>query len=373
MTKEDLAQSLMEKEALAKMGAKEGTALEAYNKLKKKGLSDEQIATKLGDKKLSDQLKSKSIQEKFSASVERMKEMFVAVGSALMPIVSGIASGVAMVSTFIAKWSGLIKILGSAWLIMKGMKMTSTALLSINKAIAGYNKTMLMMKARGNVLDAEGNVLQTARAGLGTTILTTLGLQNAQKSYQAAIENKLGFAAGIRAAMEQTTLGSLILQGGALIKNAAKGAILLAQTVARAAAELIANASLTFGLGVIIALAAAAAGIAYLYSISKPKKTGDMSSAADGKTQVSTKEGGLFELSPNDDLVAAPGAVDKMNQKGGGGTQNNSALVARIDQLIATTQQVVNINQQILAKSPVIEMGGNEVGQGINKAEREIQ
>ena len=94
-------------------------------------------------------------------------------------------------------------------------------------------------------------------------------------------------------------------------------------------------------------------------------------SRADGKTQVSTKEGGLFELSDNDDLVAAPGAASKMNQKGG--TQDNSALVARIDQLIATTQQVVNINQQILAKSPVIEMGGNEVSQGINKAEREIQ
>ena len=35
---------------------------------------------------------------------------------------------------------------------------------------------------------------------------------------------------------------------------------------------------------------------------------GDVNSAADGKTQISTKEGGLFELSPNDDLVAAPGA-----------------------------------------------------------------
>jgi hypothetical protein len=41
-------------------------------------------------------------------------------------------------------------------------------------------------------------------------------------------------------------------------------------------------------------------------------------SPADGKTQISTKEGGLFELSKNDDLVAAPGAVEKM--KNGGST-----------------------------------------------------
>jgi hypothetical protein len=45
---------------------------------------------------------------------------------------------------------------------------------------------------------------------------------------------------------------------------------------------------------------------------------GDVMSPSDGKTQVSTKEGGLFELSPNDDLVAAPGAVERM--KNGGST-----------------------------------------------------
>ena len=49
---------------------------------------------------------------------------------------------------------------------------------------------------------------------------------------------------------------------------------------------------------------------------------GDVNSAADGKTQISTKEGGLFELSPNDDLVAAPGASKalEMAAKGGGNT-----------------------------------------------------
>ena len=81
-------------------------------------------------------------------------------------------------------------------------------------------------------------------------------------------------------------------------------------------------------------------------------------------SQVSTREGGLFELSPNDDLVAAPGAANRMKNGGGGG--NNSALIAKVEQLI-------EINRQILTKSPVIEMGGNEVGQGINTAEREIQ
>jgi hypothetical protein len=64
-------------------------------------------------------------------------------------------------------------------------------------------------------------------------------------------------------------------------------------------------------------------------------KAGDLMSPAqgDGKTRVSTKEGGLFELSPNDDLVAAPGAAAAMAGGGGGGI-NLSALSAPLNAMI---------------------------------------
>jgi hypothetical protein len=72
--------------------------------------------------------------------------------------------------------------------------------------------------------------------------------------------------------------------------------------------------------GPILGAAAAAAIITGGFSAinSSPKEVGDIMSPAGGKTQISTKEGGLFELSKNDDLVAAPGAVDRM--KNGGST-----------------------------------------------------
>jgi hypothetical protein len=60
-------------------------------------------------------------------------------------------------------------------------------------------------------------------------------------------------------------------------------------------------------LGGIAAAAITTAGFGML------NKIGDLSSPASGKTQVSTKEGGLFELSKNDDLVAAPGLINKLN------------------------------------------------------------
>lgn len=49
---------------------------------------------------------------------------------------------------------------------------------------------------------------------------------------------------------------------------------------------------------------------------------GDVMSPAKGVTQISTKEGGLFNLSGRDDVVAAPGAVKALKNSSGGGTTN---------------------------------------------------
>jgi hypothetical protein len=64
---------------------------------------------------------------------------------------------------------------------------------------------------------------------------------------------------------------------------------------------------------------------------------GDMFSPAKGVTQVSTREGGLFNLSPNDDFVAAPGIASAM--AGGGASQVSAALENTIN----------NLNQNIAA------------------------
>jgi hypothetical protein len=60
---------------------------------------------------------------------------------------------------------------------------------------------------------------------------------------------------------------------------------------------------------------ALAAGVvaALISSVAKAKNVGDVMAPAGGKTQISTKEGGLLNLSPNDDLVAAPNAIENLN------------------------------------------------------------
>ena len=85
----------------------------------------------------------------------------------------------------------------------------------------------------------------------------------------------------------------------------------------------------TFGtLGPIAGPAVAIASTAALFmAISKAaSKAGDVMSPADGKTQISTKEGGLFELSKNDDVAAGPGILDKLKGMASGGLSGLAGL-----------------------------------------------
>ena len=82
-------------------------------------------------------------------------------------------------------------------------------------------------------------------------------------------------------------------------------------------------AQIPFGIGIPLGIAA----VAGLFSmVSKAKAVGDVMSPADGKTQISTKEGELLELSPNDDLVAAPGAANALANASG--TKGDSAVAS---------------------------------------------
>ena len=117
-------------------------------------------------------------------------------------------------------------------------------------------------------------------------------------------------------------------------------------------------------LGAAAAAAVLAAGFGVLNSI------GDMASPADGRTQVSTKEGGLFELSPNDDIAAGPGILDSIASGGGvlgaaaslfggrsGGGMNVTPIVNAIEQL----------GNDIRGLEFQVNMDGRKVAEGVNK------
>jgi hypothetical protein len=91
-------------------------------------------------------------------------------------------------------------------------------------------------------------------------------------------------------------------------------------------------------------------------------------SPADGKTTISTREGGLYELSKNDDLVAAPGAVDRM--KNGGGT----TVVNQAPPVDNTESKRTNmLLEKIAGQSPVFKIGTDEFFTSTSKYSYQVQ
>jgi len=111
-------------------------------------------------------------------------------------------------------------------------------------------------------------------------------------------------------------------------------------------------------------IALAAAGVAAMISlIAKSNQVGDLMSPADGATRVSTKEGGLFELSPNDDLVAAPGAAAAL----AGGTAAMPNLAVLSAPLNAMIGELKALRADLAAGKISVNMDGVKVASGIGK------
>ena len=160
---------------------------------------------------------------------------------------------------------------------------------------------------------------------------------------------------GLVAANKAGKIASLLVDKQGLVVGKSK----LAQMAAQAVLWAIAN-PFKAALG-----AAAAVGIGAL-AYKAMNKAGDINSPADGKTQISTKEGGLFELSPNDDIVAAPGASAALANTSTGGT---SASNAKLEQLQAQTNTLL---QQVLSTQGTVSLDAEKMGTAISMNTYEI-
>ena len=199
MSREDLAASLIEREALSKLGEKDKTGIEAYNRLKKEGLSDAQIAIELGNEQYATQLKQQSIQGRFNQSVEKLKEIFIslaepilqilsplmdlvtfvlpAINYALSPIMEGFRVIGVAIDYIKQGWGTFTDMLAPIMPILKGIGIAALVVLSPLIALAGAAAFMSMA-----AIPVVGPVLATA-AALGaisflTTKLTGLKIQD---------------------------------------------------------------------------------------------------------------------------------------------------------------------------------------------------
>jgi hypothetical protein len=142
MTREELAQSLINQQALTNLGNKDKTLAEAYNRLKKEGLSDAQIQKQLGEDISAEQLKSQSIQERFNASVEKLQEIFVSLAEPILQIVSPfmdlVTTILPLINVILQPTVNLLKSLGAIITTnlsepLKAMKETFSGIIDIFK------------------------------------------------------------------------------------------------------------------------------------------------------------------------------------------------------------------------------------------------
>ena len=144
-------------------------------------------------------------------------------------------------------------------------------------------------------------------------------------------------------------------------------AVMWVRTQALAIMSSIETAFKTFGsipiVGFGLALTAIAASAALINS--QPKPTGDMYSPADGKTQVSTKEGGLFELSKNDSLFAFPEKKGSKNQSSGGTSIDISPLISQMQTMNAILSRIESKEGKVTADT-------NEIGKAANMASYKV-
>jgi len=142
-----------------------------------------------------------------------------------------------------------------------------------------------------------------------------------------------------------------------LAASAVQAGLLAAGTAASASA-------ITLGIGAIAIVAGIAAMMAAYNSAKEDAATpaGDMFSSG-GKTTVSTKEGGLFSLSDNDEFAAAPGLSDMMNRpRPATVVQDNSEMLTKFDALIAKMESVNSGISELGKKEVIIKANTQTMG-----------
>jgi uncharacterized membrane protein len=327
MTREDLAKSLIEREALAAAGLKEGTAVDAYNKLKKEGLSDDQIAKKLGDDKLAAQLKSQSVQERFNASIEKLREIFISLAGPILQIVSPFLDLVTkilpLINVVLTPITFTFQLIGkSIGFIVDGMG-KFVDLLKQSLDVATVFGTVLAFIYRQQIitsaLKTKDFIVDKASLLLGKESLVVETAKQAKAAITSAFENRNFFKA----------LGILAVKAGSAV------------------------AGIPF-VGPLLAAAAAAGA----YALGKSYFADDMvSSSGYGKRTLMAPEG-TIQLNDKDTVIAGTnlGGGDK-NQ-----SANSSSPSINLSPLVERMSAVENLLSQILSKEGTVFLDGNKVG-----------
>ena len=288
--------------------------------------------------------------DKLGKMVSKEKEAVTLAGEMNKQKVEDLVSAEAM--TGMAKFMADIKALG--------VELSNTLGPALNSIVSVFSSLLSGLDSIGMVLPVVIGLMgamavKSAASTFNTLAQTaaTLGLTGAKTAENVATNAGIGSMVKSTAAMVASTAA----KGAGVIASyaAAAGSMVLTAANFMAGAAAGAIASLGFGTPALIAMAVA--GIAAMVAgISKARSAGDMVSPAKGQTQISTKEGGLFNMSKNDDVLAGPGLAGAM----GGGTGVTNVDMSKVEE--STQQTVVAVNSLVNKFEKAFGFGGTLPG-----------
>jgi hypothetical protein len=213
-------------------------------------------------------------------------------------------------------------------------------------------KQQYLGKSVEEVAALEGEEVAKRLEALNAQDKFNLAIEKMQDLFGQVIGGPLGKLVDMMANLASSSAfvyGTLTAMAGISLIKLISSLVSVAATLSASAIAGTATASaLTFGLaaaGIVagIGVVAAAIGALTADAQSQVQEAGDMFSSK-GKTIVSTKEGGLFSLSDNDDLAVAPGIGDMISSanKQTVIAQDNSEMLSKFDALIAKTDKMIS-------------------------------
>lgn len=402
MSREDLAKSLQSREILAKLGGKDADMQAAYNRLKAEGLSQDEIANRLGDERLAKSLHAENIQSQFTASVAKMKELFVQVAAALIPIVEPIMAAVGFMANLISKSMTLLKILGSMAIAYRVIKfigndiyrtqvltnvasklglITSTQKgviekfnyktgqksLMTEKMQAFYKERGVMHAIKENILgkigltqDVRANILAKIKDAYQNKTLLKLVQEQTIKAALYLKEQAINVIKGIGVALGITQVSLEKSKLAGIFRTIGGLTVQLGVQLGLLSASLATNAAVTFGVGVAVAVAAALAGYATIKAITGDDvmSAGSNTSGYGSRTLFGPE--GAIALNNKDTVIAGTNLFPKGNDvvSSPAGSVNMTQDNSRMEKLL---ERAIN------RPDPVIEMNGDKLGTAVGK------
>jgi len=389
MSRDELAKTLQDQAVLNKLKGQEGdTAKEKFNNLVKEvGL--EKAKKELGDEALANQFAGQNVAERFSATMDKVKEIFISLAEPLLPVLeifTDIFKIVGPIVGLIGKMVHYAADLGKPLLMVygayKGIQALQTASLVISKSATIIEAGKLTLLKSQLATEGELSLLDKITLGLAQAKLFVFNQQYRTKVLEATQEKIIGGLRKVSVAIEEayqaiklrglaTTAKDIAMQGilkakqlGGFLVDIGKFAIKAAISVAGIPI-----------IGPILALGAAAAAAAAGYSLYNKFKGDDVVSGGYGKRTLMAPEG-TIALNDKDTVIAGTdlgGKNKSKNTTSESPSQTNTTPSIDITPLIDRLAAVEGLLSQILQKDTNIYMDSTKVGTGFAMSTSKVQ